>query len=216
MTASSPSSSPAPSLARARAPWRERARWRVVDIIVAAVLAVASGVIFWGWDQAWTPLSTPLEAVVPGLSGILGGVWLVAAVLVGLIVRKPGAALFAEIVAATVEALLPGNHWGAVDLFYGLVQGLGAEIVVAAFLYASSRLWVAILAGAGAGVGLAILDLTLYYAGAKGSFDLIYFVTSVISGAVIAGIGSWLIIRALVPTGALRRFAVGRSNRDLV
>jgi energy-coupling factor transport system substrate-specific component len=199
-----------------RQSWRERSRWRVVDIIVAAVLAVASGVIFWGWDQAWTPLSTPLEAVIPGLSGILGGVWLLAAVLVGLIVRKPGAAVFAEIVAATVEALLPGNHWGAIDLFYGLVQGLGAEIVFAIFLYSSSRVWVAILAGAGAGVGLAVLDLTLYYAGAKGSFDAIYFIASVVSGAIIAGLGSWAIVRALVPTGALRRFAVGRSNRSLV
>jgi energy-coupling factor transport system substrate-specific component len=199
-----------------RTPWRERTRWRVVDIVVAAVLAVASGVIFWGWDQAWTPLSTPLEALVPGLSGILGGVWLLAGVLVGLIVRKPGAALFAEIVAATVEALLPGNHWGAIDLFYGLVQGLGAEIVLAAFLYSSSRIWVAILAGASAGVGLAFLDLTLYYAGAKGSFDRIYVIASILSGAVIAGIGSWLLIRALIPTGALRRFPVGRSNRAVV
>ncbi len=204
------------STSTAKVPWRERARWRVVDIIVAAVLAVASGVIFWGWDQAWTPLSTPLEAVIPGLSGILGGVWLIAGVLVGLIVRKPGAALFAEIVAATVEALLPGNHWGAVDLFYGLIQGLGAEIVVAAFLYSSSRVWVAILAGAGAGVGLAILDLLLYYPGSTTTFVVIYFAASVVSGAIIAGLGSWLLIRALVPTGALRRFAVGRSNRALV
>lgn len=25
-------------------------KWRVVDIVVAAIIAVASGVIFWGWD----------------------------------------------------------------------------------------------------------------------------------------------------------------------
>lgn len=190
--------------------------WRVVDIIVAAVLAVAAGVLFWGWDQAWTPLSTPLEAVVPGLSGLLGGVWLVAAVLVGLIVRKPGAAVFAEIVAASVEALLPGNRWGPIDLFYGLIQGLGAEIILAVFLYASSRLVVAILAGAGAGVGLAILDLVLYYPHNTPAFMTIYFVTSVVSGAVIAGLLSWLLVRALVPTGALRRFAVGRSEQARV
>jgi energy-coupling factor transport system substrate-specific component len=189
-----------------------RFQWRVVDIIVAAVLSVAAGVIFWGWDQAWTPLKTPLEALVPGLSGLLGGVWLLAAVLVGLIVRKPGAAVFAEIVAATVEALLPGNQWGPIDLFYGLIQGLGAEIIFAIFLYASSRLVVAILAGAGAGVGLAILDIVLYYPQNTPTFVTIYFVTSVISGAVIAGLVSWLLVRALIPTGALRRFAVGRSE----
>ena len=25
-------------------------KWRVVDIVVAAIVAVASGVIFWAWD----------------------------------------------------------------------------------------------------------------------------------------------------------------------
>lgn len=190
-------------------------RWRVVDIIVAAVLAVASGVMFWGWDQAWA-LGAPLEALIPGLSGLLGGVWLIPAVLVGLVVRKPGAAVFAETVAATVEALLPGNHWGAIDLFYGLVQGLGAEVIFALFLYSSSRAIVAILAGAAAGVGLGFLDLTLYYAGKSATFASIYVAASIISGAVIAGLVSWVIVRALVPTGALRRFAVGRTDRELI
>ena len=27
-------------------------KWRVVDIVVAAIIAVASGVIFWGWDTS--------------------------------------------------------------------------------------------------------------------------------------------------------------------
>ncbi len=26
-------------------------KWRVVDIVVAAIIAVASGVIFWGWGH---------------------------------------------------------------------------------------------------------------------------------------------------------------------
>ena len=26
-------------------------KWRVVDIVVAAIIAVASGVIFWGWED---------------------------------------------------------------------------------------------------------------------------------------------------------------------
>jgi energy-coupling factor transport system substrate-specific component len=189
--------------------------WRVVDIVIAAVLAVASGVAFWGWDAAWTPLSKPLEAMLPGFSGLLGGVWLFAAVLVALIVRKPGAALFAELVAATVESLL-GNQWGAVTLLSGLVQGLGAELVFALFLYSSWRVGTAILAGAGAGVGLTVVDLLLYYQGAKVEFAVTYVVTSVISGAVIAGLLSWFVVRALAETGALSRFAAGRTSKALV
>jgi energy-coupling factor transport system substrate-specific component len=194
---------------------RFTARWRVVDIVIAAVLAVASGVAFWGWDALSAPLGKPLEALLPGFSGLLGGVWLFAAVLVALVVRKPGAALFAELVAATVEALL-GNQWGPVTLLYGLVQGLGAELVFAVFLYSSWRVGTAILAGAAAGVGLAILDLPLYYPGASSTFDLIYGITSVLSGAIIAGLLSWFVVRALAETGALGRFAAGRTGKALV
>jgi energy-coupling factor transport system substrate-specific component len=130
-------------------------------------------------------------------------------------VRKPGAAILAEIVAATVETLL-GTAWGPDQLLYGLIQGLGAEIVFAAFLYSSWRLGTAMLAGAGAAVGLTILDLALYYPGQSPAFDLIYGVTSIISGAVIAGLVSWLLVRAVARTGALSRFASGRTSRELI
>ena len=53
----------------------------------------------------------------------------------------------------------------------------------------------------------------LWYAGADVTFATIYVVTSIISGAVIAGIGSWALARALAATGALNRFAAGREGR---
>lgn len=49
--------------------------------------------------------------------------------------RKPGAALYAEIVAGVLEALM-GNMWGGVETFLiALVQGLFAEIAFAVFAY---------------------------------------------------------------------------------
>jgi energy-coupling factor transport system permease protein len=190
-------------------------RWRVVDIVVAAVLAVACGVAFWAWDTGSVVPSTALHALTPGLEGLVGGVWLLAAVLVALVVRKPGAALFAEIVAATVEAIL-GSTWGANDLLYGLIQGLGAEVIFAIFLYSSWSLVTAMLAGAAAGVCLTVLDIVLYYPAAGPTFDVVYAVTSIASGALIAGLLSWLLVRALARTGVLSRFAAGRTSRALV
>ena len=190
-------------------------RWRVVDIVVAAVLAVACGVAFWAWDTGSVVPSTALHALTPGLEGLVGGVWLLAAVLVALVVRKPGAALFAEIVAATVEAIL-GSTWGANDLLYGLIQGLGAEVIFAIFLYSSWSLVTAMLAGAAAGVCLTVLDIVLYYPAAGPTFDVVYAVTSIGSGALIAGLLSWLLVRALARTGVLSRFAAGRTSRALV
>lgn len=188
----------------------DRFRWRVVDIVVASVIGVASGLVFWLWGQAYSPLSAPLEAALPGLQALLGGGWLFAGVLGGLIIRKPGAALFTELVAAVVSAIV-GTQWAALTLVSGLVQGLGAEIVLALFLYANWRAYVAVLAGMGAGLALAINDLVLWYPGAKVEFAVIYTVCSLISGAVLAGLLSWLAARGLARTGALSRFASGRE-----
>jgi energy-coupling factor transport system substrate-specific component len=185
-------------------------RWRVVDIVVASVIAVATGGVFWAWGQAANPLSAPVSAVLPGFQGILNGPWLFAGVLGALVIRKPGAAIFTELVAACVSALI-GTQWGALTLLSGLVQGLGVEIVFALFLYANWRLAAALLAGAGAGIAESILDLTVWYPGSKIEFVVIYTITTTISGIVIAGLGSWLLVRALARTGALSRFAAGRE-----
>jgi energy-coupling factor transport system substrate-specific component len=187
-------------------------RWRVVDIVVASVIGVASGLVFVVWNAAYNPLSGLLEPLLPGLGALLGGGWLFAGVLGGLLIRKPGAALYAELLAAVVSTLI-GNQWGLLTLVSGVVQGVGAEAVFAIFLYANYRVYGALLAGAGAGLALAINDLLLWYPGSAAAFATIYTVSSVVSGIVLAGLLSWLAMRGLAKTGALSRFAAGRENR---
>ncbi|WEO75864.1 ECF transporter S component [Cryobacterium sp. SO2] len=186
-------------------------KWRVVDIVVASVIGVASGVIFWAWGLAWSPLSA-LLAFTPGLEGLLAGGWLFAGVLGGLIIRKPGAAIYTEVIAAVVSMLI-GTQWGFSTLIWGIVEGLGAEIVLALFLYANWRLGVALLAGAGAGVAVGLLDTTFTsYAALDFGYKAVYFVSAVVSGIVLAGLLSWLAVRGLARTGALARFAAGRET----
>ena len=109
--------------------------WRVVDIVVAAIIAVASGVIFWGWDIVCAAPLAIFGAVTPGFEGLLNAFWLFAGPLAAIIVRKPGAALFAETLAAALE-LTMGNQWGVGgSLIVGIMQGIGAEIGFAIFAY---------------------------------------------------------------------------------
>jgi len=191
-------------------PARLRFRWRVIDIVVASVIGVASGLIFVVWNVASSPVTAPLEALLPGLQAVGGGFWLFAGVLTALVIRKPGAAIYGEVVAASVSALI-GNQWGILTLVSGLTQGLGAEIVFAAFLYANWRASGAILAGAGAGLAMAITDLVLWYPGSALPFIVIYTVSAIVGGMLIAGLLSWLATRGLAATGALSRFGAGRE-----
>ncbi|MFJ4036571.1 ECF transporter S component [Microbacterium sp. NPDC090007] len=189
--------------------------WRVVDIVVAAVLGVALGLVFWGWNTVGGLWFVAMDGLTPGLGGLAVGIWLLGGVVGGLVIRKPGAALLVEVIAAIVSALI-GNVWGVTTIFSGLAQGLGAELIFLAFLYVRFTLPVALLAGVGAGVGAWVLELFVGTAPniAKTlEFNLIYLGSLVVSGALLAGLVGWLLVRALAATGALNRFAAGRDAR---
>ncbi|MEV6694317.1 ECF transporter S component [Micromonospora sp. NPDC051196] len=186
-------------------------RWRTIDIVVAAVIAVGFGVIFWAWGVLWRAVD-PAFAFFPASQAVMYGVWLVPAVLGGLVIRKPGAALFCEAVAATVSALL-GSEWGGVTIVQGLIQGLGAELAFAAFRYRSFRLPTALLAGAMTGLGAALFDFFAWNAAYElVSYRIPYALLTVLSAAVVAGAGGYALTRSLARTGVLDRFPAGRDR----
>jgi energy-coupling factor transport system substrate-specific component len=184
--------------------------WRVVDIVVAAVIAVAFGVVFQAWNILW-------EATTffsPPIRGAIYGVWMIPAVLVPLIVRRPGAALFGEAVAAAASMLF-GAQWGLLTVVYGLAQGAAAELVFAFGLYRVWSLPTALGAGAAAGLAGALLDLAFFYPEWSADWQLLYVALVVVSASAVAGIGSWLLVRALAATGVLRDFAAGREQQEV-
>jgi energy-coupling factor transport system substrate-specific component len=195
-----------------------RFRWRVVDIVVASVLGVAIGLIFWAWNTVGYAWFTAMDGLTPGLGGIAAGIWLLGGVVGGLVIRKPGAALLVEVVAAIVSMLI-GNVWGVSTLLSGIVQGLGAELIFLLFFYRRFSLLVAMLAGIGAAAGAWIFEL--FYGSSPNilktiEFNLLYLGSLIVSGAILAGVVGWLLVRALAATGALSRFAAGREARDEV
>lgn len=178
-----------------------KSTWRVVDIVVASVLAVAVGVIFWLWSAGYGLISA-FTIAFPPIGALYGGGWLIAGVLGALVIRKPGAALYCELVAATVEGLL-GTHFGFTVLLSGLVQGLGAEAIFALFRYRKFTLPVALLAGALSGVAMGLNDSLVYNVAWAFEWKAVYVVLAAVSGAIIAGLLSWLAVRGLAKTGAL-------------
>lgn len=187
--------------------------WRIVDIVVAAAVAVAFGAVFLAWNAAYTA-AAPLFAFLPPVQGIMYGIWLLPAVLIGLIVRRPGAALFGGVVSAAVSVLL-GSPYGADALVSGAIQGGGAELGFALGLY---RLWglpTAVLSGALSGLFAAVHDVIVYFRDTGAEFWAVFGVATIASGAIVAGVGAWLLLRALVGTGVLREFAAGRDQREV-
>jgi energy-coupling factor transport system permease protein len=189
-------------------------RWRGVDLITAAMLAVAFGVVFWGFDTFIYPILSTATAGFPPLGELMLGVWLLPAVVGGLVIRRPGAALFTELVAANVELFL-GNKWGAAVLLSAVLQGLGVELALALFRH---RRFGVLVAGFG-GVLSAVFEIVLYewhsyVAEYSAAWKVVYLGCGMVSGALIAGVGGWFLVRALARTGALNAFPPGQEVRE--
>jgi energy-coupling factor transport system permease protein len=186
--------------------------WRGIDLVTAAVFAVALGVAFWGFDVFVYPVVGIITAGFPPLGGLATGVWILPAVAGMLLVRRPGAAIFVELIAANVELSL-GNSWGVTVLISAVIQGLAVELVFALFRYRKFGLGIAALAGAVAAFFEIVgYELNAYYADYSLTFQIVLVICAVISGAVISGGLGSLLIRALARTGALNAFAVGRES----
>lgn len=202
-----------PATRPGRTPARGRpAAWRAVDVITLAVLGVAFGVAFWGFDTA---LYHPLKAALAGFppaQELLLGVWLLPCVAGMLLVRRPGAALLTEMVAANVEMLL-GNQWGAGVLISGVLQALGVEAVAALWRWRRFDTPTAVLAGAASAVPAIVLyEWWLYVPEFGLEWKLAYLLCGIVSGVAIAGFGGVALVKALAVAGAAGPFPAGEEH----
>jgi len=200
---------PAPTLAT-----RPLMRWRGIDLITAAMLAVAFGVMFWGFNTVIYPVLSTAAAGFPPAGELMLGVWLFPAVVGGLVIRRPGAALFTEFVAANISMYL-GSQWGAAVLLSGLLQGLGVEVALALFRHRRFGVLVAMLGGVlAATFEIVFYEWHSYVAEYSAAWKAIFLGAGMVSGAVIAGVGGWALVRGLARTGALNAFPPGQEVRE--
>ena len=175
-------------------------RWRTRDIVIAAVIGVAFGVAFWAFGVVWKAL----EGAGP-LLNVMYGIWLMPAIVAPLIIRKPGAAVFAELVAAGLSALL-GSVWAVDTLLSGFVQGAAAELIFAFTLY---RVWtfpVLALAGLASSAAAFVHDVVLYFSAYTTDALIVIAVAMGISGAVVLPLASVALVRSLRRAGVLEGF----------
>lgn len=194
-----------------------RRGWRTIDVMVTVTIGLALGVAFLGLSYLYL-LIDPLTAAFAPSAGVLAGLWFVPAVLAGVIVRRPGAALLAELIAAFVEMAL-GGQWGYTTMISGLLQGLGVEIGL--LLLARRRAGIGAVALAGAAAAALEWVYEAFGTGAvewSMTWKLVYLAIMVASGVVLSPLLGLGLARLLAATGVLNAFPVGRerSARDLV
>ena len=180
----------------------------IFEMVLTTVVAVALGVSFWGWTFVYEIAKPVLK--VSGLSYLVAGFWILASVLLSQIIRKPGIAIIASVIAAFFESLL--THWGIMSVLWGLVQGLGAELIFIFFLYRKWDLKVLILASAMSATLSYSLDFYLYdYKNLSLGFNLTQFISFIVSSIFLAGFFSEILTKRLVKLGLLDQFLIAKN-----
>lgn len=184
--------------------------WKLKEVVMMSLFAVVFGIIyllFLHVGNVWASLIGPIAYEW------IFGIWFIVSIIVMAIIRKPGAAVIPETMAAAIEVML-GNAVGPRLILAGVIQGLGAEAVFAATRYRHFNLGIYMMAGAGAAVFSFVYGYLLGgFAALSTEYVLLMFVIRVMSGAIIAGVGGKYLVDALLATGSLRGYAI--TKRDV-
>jgi energy-coupling factor transport system permease protein len=192
-------------------------RWTTWESVLSAVLAGVIGVLFWAWGLTVWKLLDFVKNAIPGygmaLRDLFYGFWFLAAVLVPYIVRRPGAAVAAELVAAIISALL-GAEWGLTVLISGLVQGGLAEVIFALRGYRHYDLLTLVVASIAAALGSWVVDYAFWYNTLAMPILILMLIARFISAALLSGLLGQVLGNALAATGVLDNTALGREREQ--
>ncbi|MES2801701.1 MAG: ECF transporter S component [Bdellovibrionota bacterium] len=177
--------------------------YTIFEMVFICVSSVALGVAFWGWTFAYEITKPALKLV--GLNYLVAGFWIFASVFAPMIVRRPFVAIIASVIAAGVEGVI--TQWGAMALVWGLIQGLGAEMVFAATGYRRWSLYMMVIAAMISATASFILDYFYYgYSQMATQLQLTQYLSFVASAAILAGVLSYVLVVRLKKLNLLNRF----------
>ena len=185
--------------------------WELKDVIMMAILGVVFSAVYMAVFQGGLALSTALTpaGLAPFGFEIIYGVWFMAATLAAYIIRKPGVALVTEVLASAIE-LLMGNSGGLTVVLTGIIQGLGAEVIFAAFRYKKWNIGTMCLGGMLSAVFIFCYELYyLNYIALAPSLLISQLAVRLVSAAVFSGIICKLAGDALAKTGVVKSYAIG-------
>lgn len=167
------------------------------------------GVASWGWTFIYDVAKPFLK--LSGLSYSVAGFWILAPIFIPFIVRKPGVAFIASVMAALVQSLF--THWGVLSLLWGAIQGIGAEFVFFFFGYKNWKLGILLLASSVSATFSYGLDYFIYnYHLLSLEFNLLQLITFIFSAIFFAGFFSFSMGKRLLRLGLLDQFLIAKDS----
>ncbi|MDR2661322.1 MAG: ECF transporter S component [Lactobacillaceae bacterium] len=198
-------------------------KWTIKDVILTALIGIIFGALYLGFGFLWETfikIIGPLAGFIANknLSGALTGaaiagkvttaattgLWMMAGPLAALVIKKPGAALFGELLASFVEMTL-GSHWGVDNVIWGVVQGVASELGFALTGYRNYKIGLMLSIVTGSIISFGFNYLKYSYDTLNTVFVTTLFAIFFLSVLFFSGILVWLINKLLISSKILRK-----------
>lgn len=190
-----------------------RPRLTLYDLVLLATLAVVFGFLYWALVQVWGPLRLTMGPLGDLAQNLLIGGWFVVAPLAIYIVRKPLVGVTTEILATIVEVVFLGSPVGPILLLTGLVQGAGSELPFAITRY--RRFGWGVFAVSGLSAAVFSFVYNVFRLGWLGQdYVMLRLGFQISSGILLGGILAKIMGDALLRTGVLDNYAIGRAAQS--
>ena len=188
--------------------------WKLKDVLMMGIISVLFGVIYLGCTFAGGILSgilTPLGLSALGYEPFYG-IYFMAGAFGVYVMRKPGAGIISEILAAVIECLL-GNYFGPIIILSGLIQGLGIELLIAVFRYKNFSYKIMILSSIICSVLTLGYNMVVSgYSAIAAPVLLLMLVVRIISAIIFSGILTKSLSDRLAKAGVLRSYAIAKDS----
>lgn len=187
----------------------------MVEMTFIAVLSAIVGAVFLFWSNVVWDLAKLALGLL--FTPVIYGMWFIGGTLPAYIVRKPGAAVLGETLAAIFE-LVYGTQFASTVLLYGFMQGLMSEAVFAIARYKRWGWGAVLAAGAAPALWAAPADTILYGITAPLTPEqrIIFWALYFVSGALLAGALVKVVVDYVAKNSSLLdTFAVGRAVKGI-
>ena len=183
--------------------------WNTRDLLVTAVIAIAFGLLTIGLNY----VSAILMAVNPVFISVLAGLYFIPMIMAMYIVRCPGTAVLALVIANL--ATLPFNPFGWMEALMSIIYGLACELAFLLTRYRNFHLPILCISG----VAPSVLSFLMLYAfgglnGVTLPFQIMAFVLFIVSGTLLGGWLSKSLADAIAKTGVLSGFAIAATQQE--
>lgn len=148
-----------------------------------------------------------------GFASIVHAVWYFSGTLAVLILRKPGAALYVNLIGTLVETVIGSQFDLGFVIISALLQGVFAEIPFALTRYRMFNLPISIASGALVALEYGTYLMLFRYVGVSfvSPRGIVHMISEVTGGVLISGVMAWYLMLAIAKTGVLDRLASGRA-----